>query len=376
MRIVCKLVCNINLKKIIVSVLKYLYFSILSKFYSPFSIREESVLLIEFKTFHGETLPGYVKYLLDLGYNVDVILHKPENNLKNRNDQGLFLCFNTNSKVRVIFLSSYDINLLVYSSILFNYKHIIINTFYKEIKRDYFPGLFLLKSVCVVHNPDVIDIYSKTHKMVSLIKMVSANKNSPLVVNSHYFGDFEKKTTKGNISGITTFVTLNSKVSSRRNLNILFNACDKLYKKGICNFHVKVIGNGLPVPERFHSNIHDLGFLDFQQMYVEITASDFFLTLIDQESIEYINKASGSYQIGYGFLKPLILHRQFSEASGFNDMNSILYCDNNDLANSMEECINMSDNDYFHMIDALENSQKALYNTSLSNLKKTLETTK
>ena len=357
----------------IVPVLKYLYYKLLSKFRTPFPIRENSVLLIEFKSFHGETLPGYIKYLLDLGYNVDVVLRKSKTaDNRDRNDHGLFSCFSANSKVRPIFLFAQDINLLVHSSAIFSYKHIVVNTFYKEIKRDYFPGSFLLKSVCVVHNPDVIDIFSNTHKMVSLIRMVSENKNSPIVVNAHYFGDFEKKSKKGNESAVTTFVTINSNILSRRNLNLLFNACDKLYEKEVYNFSVKVIGKGIPVPERFRSNIHDFGFLNFQQMYAEIASSDFFLALIDQDNTEYINKASGSYQIGYGFLKPLVLHRQFSEAAGFSEKNSVLYNSNNDLADSMENCIRMSNDDYCNVVDDLEKSQNDLYIMSLDNLRKAL----
>jgi hypothetical protein len=356
-----------------VPLLKYIYYKFLSKFNKPFSVRENSVLLIEFKSFHGETLPGFTKYLLDLGYNIDVVLHKPKiPNSGYRNDHGLFSCFSTNNKVKVIYLSTHDINLFVYSSFIYNYKYIVVNTFYKEIKRDYFPGVFLSKSVCVVHNPDVIDIFFKTHKMVSLVRMISTNKISPLVVNPHYFGEFEKKIKKGNESVSAIFVTLNSSILSRRNLNLLFTACDKLYEKGIYNFSVRVIGKGISIPERFRENVHDLGFLNFQQMYIEIARSDFFLALIDQESTEYTNKASGSYQIGYGFLKPLILLRQFSNASGFDEKNSILYNNNNDLADSMENCINMTNDDYCNMVDALENAQKAMYDMSLYNLREAL----
>jgi len=109
-------------------------------------------------------------------------------------------------------------------------------------------------------------------------------------------------------------------------------------------------------------------------MYNEISESDFFLALIDQASVQYTNKASGSYQLSYGFLKPLVLHRKFADVLDFNDENSVLYNDNSELADAMERCINMSNDDYLSMVDALETSEKALYNTSLHNLKKALET--
>jgi secreted Zn-dependent insulinase-like peptidase len=36
-------------------------------------VRENSVLLLEANTTHGDGLPGMAKYLIDLGYSVDVI---------------------------------------------------------------------------------------------------------------------------------------------------------------------------------------------------------------------------------------------------------------------------------------------------------------
>ena len=38
------------------------------------NVDDNSVVVIEPNPFHGETVPGYVKYFLDLGYQVDVFL--------------------------------------------------------------------------------------------------------------------------------------------------------------------------------------------------------------------------------------------------------------------------------------------------------------
>jgi len=108
-------------------------------------------------------------------------------------------------------------------------------------------------------------------------------------------------------------------------------------------------------------------------MFAEIASSDFFLALIDQASVEYTNKASGSYGLSYGFLKPILLHRKFSNVLGFTDENSILYNDNSNLSDAMEECINMSNDDYWTLISSLEISGKELYDVSLTNFKEALE---
>jgi len=335
-------------------------------------IRENSVLLIEFYNVHGETLPGFIKYLLDLNFNVDVVLNKDN---KGRNDFGLFSEFILNEKTRIISLSGFDINYLLRSVKIKKYRHIIINTYTNSCESDYlaFVNMKKLQPVCVVHNSDLKNKYFKSNKIISLVNIKSNNRKPTIVVNSHYFCNINKRLYKGNESNIVTFTALNKKSLFRRNLNLLFSACDALYKKGITNFIVKVIGKGIPVPECYKNNIIDYGFLDFQAMYKEIIDSDFFLALIDQESVQYKNKASGSYQISYGFLKPIILHSQFAEISNLDNTNSILYNNNNELPDAMEKCINMSNNEYSSIVNNLEETEKKIYILSLNNLKETLD---
>jgi hypothetical protein len=332
------------------------------------SARENSILLIEFLPYHGETLPGFVKYFLDLDYNVDLVLC---NSRDGRNDTGLFSCFNLNDKLRVKFLSDLNINLLLRSSETAKYKHIFFNSYYDKMEDNYYKNinLFKLKPICVAHNPDIKNIYFKTNKVITLVKMKLINGKSPFVVNPHYYGEFNKR----NKSKKTTFFTLNSSNLSRRNLYLLFEACDRLYKELITDFTVKIVGNGIPIPECFRDNITDFGFLDFQSMYKEISESDFILALIDQTCVHYTNKASGTYQLSYGFLKPIVLHKKFSDKSGFNETNSILYNDDDDLSHIMKKCINMPNDDYLSIVNALEISEKELYFNSLNNLRTVLE---
>jgi len=331
-------------------------------------VRENSVLIVEFYIVHGETLPGYIKYFLELDYNVDVFLRKPDG--IQRNDLGLFLCFNANDKVRIRTLSKFDLNLLLRSKAVTKYRHIFINTFNDGIEQRHLfnVNLFKLKPICVAHNPDIKNDYFNTGKIISLVKMDRINRKPPLVVNPHFFGEFNKRKK----SDRTTFVAFYSENLLRRNIYLLFDACDRLFSGGIHDFSVKIIGNKMKIPEKYNDNFLVFGFLDFQKMYNEINDSDFLLALIDQASVQYTNKASGSYLLSYGFLKPIVLHKRFSEVSGFNDKNSILYDDNSELANAMEKCIKMSNGDYLSLISALELSEKELYNTSLNNLKKIL----
>jgi len=362
-----------NTAKILCNVFSKYILNFFKRNINYFDVRENSVLLIEFLNVHGEVIPGYIKYLLDLNFNVDVVVQYKKN--KGRNDSGLFFPFDSNSKVRIKEMREIDMNYLLRSKIALNYKYILISSYYSkfEFKQLSFVNLKKLKPVCVIHNPDLLSKYYKTNKIISLVAMESKYRTPTVAVNPHYFCDYANRIKKREYSDTVTFITLNTNDLFRRNINLLFDACGFLYEKGVKNFIVKVIGKGLPIPECFKENILDLGFLDFQSMYKEIINSDFFLALIDQKSVQYTKKASGSYQISYGFLKPLVLHSQFSDVSFLTNENSILYNDNNELSNSMERCINMSDSEYMSIINSLKKTQNDIYNFSLNNLKYVLE---
>jgi hypothetical protein len=332
-------------------------------------VRENSVLIIEFFNFHGEVCPGLAKYLLDLGFNVDIVFCKYKTG---RNDPDLFNCFNGNEKVRVKMLSDINMNLLLRSSLACKYKHIILTSFRDGMEREhlYKVNLFKLKIVCMMHNSGIKNDYFRTNKIISLVKIDCINRESPYIVNSHYFGEFDVNEK----SKTTTFVTLNTNELYRRNLYLLFDAIDKLYENGINNFIIKIIGKGINIPEKYSGNFQNFGYLDSQVMYKEISESDFFIALIDKASVQYTNKASSSYLLSYGFFKPLLLHKRFSDVSGFNGDNGILYSDNDDLYNAMKKCIDMSNSDYMSLVSSLKSSEKKLYDISLDNLKKALET--
>ena len=58
----------INWKECIVGAFYYVML-----FFKSCPINSKSVLIVEFNPFHGETLPGYVDYFQELGYDVTVL---------------------------------------------------------------------------------------------------------------------------------------------------------------------------------------------------------------------------------------------------------------------------------------------------------------
>ena len=85
--------------------------------------KNNSILLIEFFHYHYECIPGYAKYFIDLGYNVDVIM--------NINGTSSFCLFCPFKKIRIFIYK--DINIFNETSnnfsFIFNrYNYILVQT--------------------------------------------------------------------------------------------------------------------------------------------------------------------------------------------------------------------------------------------------------
>ena len=192
------------------------------------------------------------------------------------------------------------------------------------------------------------------------------DREPPAVVNAHYFGEI----TPHKKSKVTEFIAFgNIDSEQRRNTNLIVKICGHLAAKNITEYKIKIIGN-FDVPKEYAGNIKTLGFLSYPEMYKEISESDFLLALIDPASIEYTNKASGAYQLCYGFIKPIIIHKKFSTIGNFTDKNSIIY---DDIYTAVEQAISMTSEEYDVMTQHLRNLEKTIYETSLKNLKSVLD---
>jgi hypothetical protein len=194
------------------------------------------------------------------------------------------------------------------------------------------------------------------------------DRERPAVVNAHYFGTFlpRKK------ARITEFIAFgNTDTTNRRNINLIMKICEYLKNKNIKDYRIKIIGDeSFAAPEEHADNVQSLGFLPFSELYNEIERVDFILALIDPASIEYTNKASGTYQLCYGFLKPILIHQKFAEIGGFTDKNSILY---EDISSAVERAVSMNAGEYDEMVGHLTALEQNIYKSSLHNLQYTLE---
>ena len=336
------------------------------------AIAEKKILIVEPNRFHGEVIPGYIKYFSELGFNTDVIVlpevmeYNPfcRLNLKNVN------IYTLDRNLINVFLSSPKVN--EYDIILFT----TFDTYSKNSPTifDTFPNIkeYIEKLIVVEHRTESADINLKNNKQIIILANLNP-ESGYIFANPHYFGDVNITSKNKNI---TEFITVGTMKSFRKNSNLLIDAVKKLDKSGIDNFKINIIGKetlkNIPIKIRKYFNI--LGKVDFETMYKAMEQSDFFLPLLDTEIPEherYIKTGtSGSFQLIYGFKKPCLLAEKFAKIHYFNSENSILYKHNEDLADSMKAAINMTDESYLNMQQNLKNTADEIYKISLENLSK------
>ncbi len=337
------------------------------------NITKKSILLVELnEKCHGETIVGYAKYFHDIGYQIDVLLHE------NLFIQDLF------SRVDADFIGNIypvrDLSEMIkfsnscivsaYDLVFFNSHIIYIRKYMKSIVElcsfKYKPKYGY---ACAAHRLD--DLEPDIHEICQVTQLWNlTSQNKAKTVNPHYFGEIKKHTK----NACVRFVTAGAIQSSRKNFSILCDAIEMLYKRGVNNYEIIVIGAGKlkKVPVDIASKIRCLGRLRYEEMYSQIEDADYILTLLDPENAEhdrYIKTGvSGSFQLVYGFLKPCLIEKKFADVYDFTDENSFVYEGNLSLSDAMMSAINMSADDYALKLQNLEQKVKQIQKESLRNV--------
>lgn len=244
-----------------------------------------TVMLVEANTCHGETLPGYAHYLLELGYAVEVVITPA------MAAADPFCRLNHPLLRRWSFPFHEIVALLQKAPHLDAYAAIFLNsfTFYNPVNgyerpsfRDHCPDIGITQHgvLAVVHEQDVYDN--------SILSPANCLTLAPLVdnmvmVNPHYFGDV-KITAKNQAS--THFIVVGAvNERERKNIDILVEAVRKLAQNGIHNFSITLIGRGqFYPPQDLAKYFQYLGELSFADMYPHMEDADFLLALLDPEN--------------------------------------------------------------------------------------------
>lgn len=359
--------------------LKRLFDSEIYKTFMTKKVEPNTILITEFNGSHYETIPGLCKYCTDFGYNVDVLTREPAEGIFQDFPLDKVRVYECNEKTFDKIYKNFDFS--EYERIIYNSKRVYYN------KKQFSLEGFDLSKVYNIKKGKKDNIYLQHHidklnetpndKQIILANPANMEEFEKLVVNSHYFK--ENVNTNRDKNEITNFISIGELSKNRRNSSLLIDAVKELNQKGIKNFKVTIIGVGKleDIPEEIQYYFEILGRVDYQKMFEKLEQSDFILPLLDpniKSHKRYMDSGtSGSFQLIYGFNKPCIIHKTFADIYNFDNSNSIIYPENEFLANKMIEAVELKNSEYLELETNLSKLVQSIDIKSRKNLKSFLD---
>lgn len=332
--------------------------------------KNNTVLIFEPNNYHYECTPGFTQYFLDLGYNVDIILNSFGNDafdlFKSFKNIRLFIYININQ------IKNLTQNITM---ILKRYKYILIQTTDLKKKNLYKKLSFfkLNNTFFVFHNLSFAQKMKMINNKYKNRIWVLGNYSEGLQVNPHYFG---KINCQSKINKTKFFITSTVK----RNYNFLLKAVEKL-KKDHLQFQIIVTGwsknfCSKTIPKKLRGSTLIFKYkVTYSQLYKIIKDCDYIIINLDPDissnNLFRSVQSSGSIQLSYGFLKPVLINRYFASFYKMNAENSFIY-DNNNFYEVMKKAILLNNVDYNKKRKNLMKLSNQIYTLSLFNVKKAL----
>ena len=336
-----------------------------------YHVKNNTILIYEPSPFHYECTPGFAKYFIDLGFNVDIIMDK----------MGIssFSQFESLSQQIKLFIYkdrkealNYGYNLYLLSQ---KYNHVLIETTEPIKEKIYNNKSFLNNnnSMFVFHHIDFIEKmnfseYIKQDRIWSL-----GNFSVGLQVNPHYFGNFEPK----DKNKITRFFITSTR---NRSYELMISASERLKKENL-DFQVFVVGKyEIFSPNNISKELQENFIFRYNVSYIDlykiVDSSDFIIVNLDpnnKKDEEFSNiRVTGSAQLIYGFSKPAIINQKFANIYNFTKNNSLIY-ENSNFFQIMKDAIFLNNADYDKLKNNLIKLSKVIYNKSINNIKKSLK---
>lgn len=334
------------------------------------TINKKTILIFESRNFHNECTPGYTKYFIDLGYNVDILMQY----------QGIdsFSYFNDNNENIRMFL--YNKLREIKKRKKFNlsikkYDYILLETFFKKEKK-LFKELHLYNnnSIFIFHEIELFDKYFTKSKYFNKNRVWTlGNSSIGLQVNPHYFGNIP---IKGKSKKTKFFLTSTIK----RDYKPLIESVNLLHKENL-NFEIIVTGrvssfNSNRISANISNNFIFNHHVSYSKLYQLVDNSDYIIILLlpDNKYDEKYKtkKVTGSYQLSLGFNKPCLINNEFADYYDLNSQNSLIY-NNKNLYIAMKKAILMNNSEYKKIQHNLQIKKKELYNISVNNVKRAIE---
>ena len=330
-----------------------------------FNITNNTVLIFEPAEYHHECTPGYTKYFLDLGYNVDIILDNFGRNT--------FCLFNILQNIRIFTfdkLSQLTDHSKEFQLIFKNYSYILIETTTPLKNQTYNDlGFFKMKNtIFVVHSFEHIystgiSIFNNQNRIWSL-----GNLKNALYVNPHYYGDIKIR----NKNNRTKFFLVST---IERNYKDLVFAAEKLKNENL-EFEVIVIGreevfSTKNISENLKENFKFKYNVKFKELYEAVESSDYIIINLypnyKNNDLFRRNRLTGSSQLSFGFYKLALIHKSFAGFYNMSSENSFLF-DNSNFYEVMSEAILLNAEEYKKKQKNLIKLSYSLSKLSLNNI--------
>lgn len=327
---------------------------------------------------HAEVVPGYAHYLLELGYDVSVLL-TPQ-----RLDEGLFERF---AHPRL------TLNRIPQAAIVRHFarhglgraRGVLISTARKiGFDRSYVSeyGLFGplapgQKLLLVEHDVKTPVEAGFIDRNVISLRPIEYRGVHSRGVNPHWFGD---TTLRDKGRGRVNFIVVGTLRARSRNTQALFAAVASLHGAGLRDFHIVFVGEGnvRDVPIELREYFTVAGRVSFSELYAQVERADFVLSLLDPQNPAHefyaTTGTSGHFQLVYGFAKPALVARKFADAHRLTAQSSLVYERNEGLAEAMRAALAMSAEDYGRMQTALAELAASIRRESLDTLRSMIAT--
>ena len=331
------------------------------------SIKNNTILIYEPNTYHYECTPGYCKYFVDMGYHIDILMHIS-------GIDSLFL-FEKKENLRLFtYINNKEVENkseeLFY--IILKYKYILVQTI-DDKNKNIFKKLKLLEvnnSIFVCHNIKyAINDYENFFNERRIWTLANVSKG--FQINPHYFGNIKIK----NKNKKTRFFLTSTKF---RNYTNLIKSIIKLKKENY-NFQINIVGrrnnmNYENIPKFINKTLSFKYNVSYVDLYHIIENSDYIIIPLDpknnHDNLYRTNISTGSIQLAYGFLKPLIINKDFGNYYFLNDNNSLLYNDN--IYDAMKIAIKLNENKYKYLQNNLNITVKKIEKISINNINKAI----
>lgn len=322
---------------------------------------------------HGEIVPGYAKYLLDLGYKVLVLLTPA------RLVEGLFSRM-SDPRLTLGTLTQPQIRRFMRSGAAQAAAGVMVTTAGKlpeaKDRRPDLPAVFsdeLPRNLLLVEHDARPRITAGSWDPETItLRRVNVPGVRSVVVNPHHFGTF---TEHPKAAGKTVFLMAGAARSKRRNQDIVLSAVRRLLEAGETGFELRLIGKpgSEALPKDLASHITEVGRVSFTQLYAETEACDFVLTAFQRDNPDHAfyrtTGTSGSFQLAYGFHKPCILQKDFMEGTALNSDNSLVYDSDDQIFDAMLTAVRMDVTAHAAMRRNMAAAANRLHASSLMNLR-------